>query len=479
MRLTPMFLLLAHFVASHASAQGTPVKLTSDLLVLSSGVSATSIRALEVQGLEVAPASRSGLDRAIQKLVDQGAIAAPELRKLERILAIDPKSLSVTGTGLSLPARSTRDLDPDQLHELFALLPENGAEILQGSEVLEIVRRRGGEPVSLPPGVEELPGAPLQLPWAPPNPEGQVVGPEEAAQELGVPLSASELAAFAPCTEAQTNYRAAKAKAQSDPSKENAAALSLTLAKFSELCTAGLDTASRARILSVFGTLRWMPSLPHCGALIISPTMAITAHHCVYPRGQSEPIPTTELRFRSAAAPSVDVRVSAVLPHHLNGSGAYDLPSNDAVLLRLEGPVPTPASICYGDPQTKVTPLRVPSLWPPSLGPTWPQSVRVQPESLCKALLPGDGCFAHTCSTMPGHSGTPVLAADSGTCVGVRVVGLHVDGGSTEGTPCAGPNLNTAMTGTRLEAIKDSWEGTPPQDLLLNTAAISLPGGDS
>ncbi len=198
-------------------------------------------------------------------------------------------------------------------------------------------------------------------------------------------------------------------------------------------------------------------NIPFCGALLVSPTLAITSAHCFH--NQS----TTRVRLRPWTARALEIPVSL---HEASGNIASELLNEYPVVLRLSIPAPGAHSeVCFQDPGL-TDPLQLfgyLASTTPLPDADWGDNLRSSPfacsavsdsaTNLVSTLLAG--CYRHSCQAFGGFSGSPIFKDGPPPDCSTLVVGMHV-GAAGPRTSCSGGVTNSALTGGLLRRVIES-----------------------
>jgi len=200
---------------------------------------------------------------------------------------------------------------------------------------------------------------------------------------------------------------------------------------------------------------------PFCSALLVTPTLALTAAHCF------RDTPVSETRLYAWGAPDAAIRVALDPVSH--GGVAAGLDEAVAVL-RLDTPAEAAhEAVCFSDPAPPDA-LRLYGHMAPLLSPDAPWQERVQTGAFaCSAFdTPAAplttalqrGCYRHSCQALGGFSGAPMFGGAPPDGCRTLVVGMHVGAAGPGGAVCAGQSSNSAIAGHLLRQVVDTISPT-------------------
>ena len=210
---------------------------------------------------------------------------------------------------------------------------------------------------------------------------------------------------------------------------------------------------------------------PVCSALLLPGGMLLTARHCfVDEHGLAiqglDGRPLLDLGregklqlgnvARPEAATSVSLELVGTLGDRPLGAATPPGTANDALLFRASGapdvPEVTFATAAVGERVWVFGPYSLSDRSRPAGQDgmsSWYQSLRWTRVGACRVLYADENCLKHTCQTIQGYSGAPIIGDRGGEAT---VLGMQVGSGDAEG--CASPGFaagfNTGIAGVRL-----------------------------
>jgi trypsin len=237
---------------------------------------------------------------------------------------------------------------------------------------------------------------------------------------------------------------------------------------FTNSCTTAAETVGDANLtqlaaLTIDGTGR-----PFCSALLVSPSLAITAAHCF------STVPVSRARLHAWSAPDQPISVS--FEPRVRTAGATAL-EQSVVVLRLHQPAEgAHDSVCFADPKSQAELQLYGYLAPPDdNGSNWKDETKTGAYACSAMDTPSTrlapalarGCYRHTCQAFGGFSGSPMFESSAPSGCRTLVVGMHVGAAGQSGALCSGDTTNSALAGHVLQDALASVTDT--------TNALALP----
>ena len=191
-------------------------------------------------------------------------------------------------------------------------------------------------------------------------------------------------------------------------------------------------------------------SAPFCSALLVTPTLALTAAHCF------NKIRVSQARLHSWSEPDVAIRVTLE-----PGAGAVSIGIDEGIaVLRLHQAVSNAHnSVCFDNPKASDE-LRVYGYMAALGETTEPWQGHVQSGVFaCSAISTSAiqlgpaierGCYRHNCQAFGGFSGSPIFAPGPSASCQTLVVGMHMGAVGQTGSLCMGADTNSAASGAVL-----------------------------
>jgi hypothetical protein len=212
-----------------------------------------------------------------------------------------------------------------------------------------------------------------------------------------------------------------------------------------------LSVSFQSDAASAFGVLENKQKRVICGALILSAHRIVTAYHCLIQ--DNTYVEGISLRPLSDPKRLIPLGKPILFPgqERLTELEAARI-ENDFIGAELASPVTTVPQLCFDHKVSKGDALSIIAYWPlDAMTDGFESSVRTERTGGCLVLTDVGDCFAHSCSTLPGQSGSPIFAAVPG-CSGVHIAGLHV-AGSTKQVNCGSTETNSAVAASRLSLL--------------------------
>ena len=356
-------------------------------------------------------------------------------RAQSELVITGPESLSVDileNSGVELPP---------ELSDVSQLPPES---------VLPVIIDHT-QPLNLPPGIVLAP-PPAKVPH---DVTSRVIEEKlDVLVESGIELTQEQRIAIKSCESALTAYEAARRGYSVGSNTAAIDSLNDLVKAEKEMQDQCIEPVSDASRITAFGVLETSKLGIVCGALLLSSNRIATAYHClVRPDAQFD-----ELRFRPLREPNRQIELAALVffPNQENlAPEEAEAVENDFIGADLKQPVAVPPDICLAMTVAPGTTVELVAYWPlKSEGEEFAKSVRHERNSSCRILTVGDSCFAHSCSAIPGQSGSPIFGPAMPNCAGAVVTGLHVNGESLSKTACNTGDSNTAVRASRIALLQ-------------------------
>ena len=193
---------------------------------------------------------------------------------------------------------------------------------------------------------------------------------------------------------------------------------------------------------------------PFCSALLVTPTLAVTAAHCF------NDIRVSQARLHPWSEPDAAIEVTFE-----PGSGAVSEGLDEGITaLRLQRAVGAAhSSVCFDNPSASDA-LRLYGYMAALGETTEPWQTHVQSGVFaCSAISTSAiqlrpaierGCYRHNCQAFGGFSGSPIFAPRAPASCRTLVVGMHMGAVGQTGALCSGATTNSAASGSVLaEAV--------------------------
>jgi hypothetical protein len=226
-------------------------------------------------------------------------------------------------------------------------------------------------------------------------------------------------------------------------------------AEYVEACTTPAAGINETDLRQLAVITRAGETRPFCMALLVSPSLAITAAHCF----TDVPVSAARLRAWSDRDAEIDVEFQGD-PNSLPASQLGER----AVVLKLKTPARNASdNVCFGDPG-RGAPLQLYGYLAPP-GETvdaqsdWTKSVRTgaytcsavsTPSAALESAITHGRCYRHSCQAFGGFSGAPIFGTSAPNGCGTAVLGMHVAAAGPSGSSCSGAATNSALTGSFL-----------------------------
>ncbi len=368
-------------------------------------------------------------------------------------LNISPITLATTArlqiAPPSVEGSQTTLLTKSELHRkiLEITLDDLADEPITEDRYIEILLDPGKQ-VVLPLGTVVIPKAAKDL-FDPRK--GQLIEEKiRVLEKMKVVVPEATRLAIGSCSAALFDYRVALGANSPGNGASAASGAELRDKAERELDAKCLDMSLQSDAATAFGVLE-ADGRVFCGALLLSASRIATAFHCLV----RTDIDRNTMRFRPLSNPQSTFELGPLVlfPGQAKLSKfERSRIENDFIGAELKTPVPTPPNLCFDHPVVKGAPLSLVAYWDfARAAGTLSDSVRIEKSGGCLVLTDVTGCFAHSCSTLPDQSGSPVFAAIPG-CGGAHVAGLHVNG-ETEQTACGALDTNSAVSASRLALL--------------------------
>lgn len=224
--------------------------------------------------------------------------------------------------------------------------------------------------------------------------------------------------------------------------------------EYQRACNAPASSFNDADLSHLAVLAREGNSAPFCSALLVTPTLALTAAHCF------NQIRVSEARLKPWSEPDAAITVTFEPRAAAVSTGLEE----GVVALRLQREVSAAhSSVCFDNPEASDE-LRLYG-YMAALGETaepWQQHVQ-SGAFACSAISTSliqlrpaieKGCYRHNCQAFGGFSGSPIFAPRAPAGCQVLVVGMHIGAAGTSGSLCTGASTNSAASGAVLaEAV--------------------------
>jgi hypothetical protein len=233
--------------------------------------------------------------------------------------------------------------------------------------------------------------------------------------------------------------------------------------EYQRVCNAPAASFNDANLSQLAVLVREGDSAPFCSALLVTPTLALTAAHCF------NEIRVSQARLNPWSEPDAAITVTFEA-----GAAAVSAGLEEGIAaLRLQRPVSgAHSSVCFDNPRASDE-LRLYG-YMAALGETaepWPEHVQ-SGVFACSAISTSAvqlgpaierGCYRHNCQAFGGFSGSPIFAPQPPANCRTLVVGMHIGAVGQAGALCTGATTNSAASGTVLaEAVASLVTATSP-----------------
>ena len=430
------------------------------------GLTAAQIERLRSLGKPPALSRTASLLAALRDADENGQLSSAVRLAVSNSLQWTSAQPLTDAQFAQLIASAPRTLTDEQKMELTLLLP---ASVVESASANDHGWTFLPEDESLPPDLMAVDH--VVVPDNPSSggfPEGQVVDGTSASSNLGMTLQSMvnipglqgatwSVARVSACAEMihDLNAKYDLWLQQALSETERLAFLDLLLQVGQECFDPpGSSVESRS-----FGMLELPDGGFACSALIVGPSLILTARHCLFNPTDGSPRVAhwSEVFFHPFGTSPNAVAVADVIEPATQPADKEKrfLPSFDAVLATLAAPLAEAAEVCWGAP-AGTSPTSLAIFGPVTAHPDdrgtvvpWQERVRLSSGGQCATKIASAGCLIHYCNTLDGFSGSPVFGTVSDGCPGVRVAAMHLRSVTTA-DGCA---TNVGNVGMRAERI--------------------------